>query len=154
VKSGISRTATKQGPSGYGDPNIVQANLIGQIAYFTPQLDQTQTLASGANKTGNFYFSPGAIAAPAAAYTGVVNYGSLGRNAFRGPGLGNLDVTVAKSIYLWNERAKFELRFDFFNVMNHTEFGNPSTSVTSGSFGQISSTSDPRIIQLAGRFSF
>ncbi|HLJ49287.1 MAG TPA: carboxypeptidase regulatory-like domain-containing protein [Bryobacteraceae bacterium] len=153
VKSGISRTATKTGPSGYGDPELVQANLVSALSFFDPHGYQTLVNASGANRTGNFYFSPASLAPVPAAFTGVTNYGSLGRNSFRGPGLGNLDVTMAKDITI-KERARFELRFDFFNVMNHTEFGNPSTSITSSLFGRITTTSDPRIIQLAGRFSF
>jgi len=50
--------------------------------------------------------------------------------------------------------VKFEIRGDFFNIFNHAEFNNPSVSITSSLFGQISSTADPRIIQIAARFSF
>ena len=163
VKSGISRTASKPGPSGYGDPNIVQANLVGTLQYFDPQLDQVLANASGVNHTGNYYFNPAAIVQPSATFTGVPNYGSLGRNAFRGPTWTNIDLSLAKETDLYRERVKFEIRADFFNLFNHPLFANPTTTVTSGSFGQISSTgltsggvNDPqtRVIQLAARFSF
>ena len=49
---------------------------------------------------------------------------------------------------------KSELRADFFNVLNHTQFDNPNLTITSPLFGQISSTGDPRIIQLAFRLTF
>jgi hypothetical protein len=49
-------------------------------------------------------------------------------------------------------------------LFNHAEFSNPSTSITSGTFGQISSTGvlnsgtagdqQPRVIQLSARFTF
>jgi hypothetical protein len=39
-------------------------------------------------------------------------------------------------------------------VLNHAEFKGPSTNINSTLFGQITSTYDPRIIQLAVRFTF
>ncbi len=47
-----------------------------------------------------------------------------------------------------------ELRGDAFNLFNHAQFGNPDTTLTSGTFGQISSTADPRIMQLALHLRF
>jgi hypothetical protein len=49
-----------------------------------------------------------------------------------------------------------ELRGDAFNVFNHTEFQNPDTTytITSDTFGQISTTYDPRILQLALHLRF
>ena len=66
-------------------------------------------------------------------------------------------MTFAKSTAI-TERAKVEFRADFFNILNHTQFRTPSTTAAldaaSGTFGLISQTYDPRIIQLALRFSF
>jgi outer membrane receptor protein involved in Fe transport len=159
VKSSISRTRTSVGPSGYGDPNIVQANLVGALNYFDPHTYQTLALASGANRTGNFWFTPAAIAQPANVFNGVVNYGSLGRNAFRGPTWTNLDLAMSKTTDLYRERVKLEIRGDFFNSLNHALFANPNTTVTSGTFGQITSTgtssdAQSRVIQLSARFTF
>jgi hypothetical protein len=50
--------------------------------------------------------------------------------------------------------VRSELRADFFNVLNHAQFNNPSLNISSPLFGQISSTGDPRIIQLALRLTF
>ena len=51
---------------------------------------------------------------------------------------------------------KLEIRGDFFNILNHTEFNNPDTNILDQGvgFGQILNSQDPRIIQLAARFSF
>jgi hypothetical protein len=43
---------------------------------------------------------------------------------------------------------------NFFNVLNHPNFENPSFNDTSPSFGKSTSTWDPRITQLAARFDF
>ena len=67
------------------------------------------------------------------------------------------------------ERVNVEFRAEFFNIANHANFLNPNvinsyqgfytgggqgTNPNSGIFGQITSTADPRIIQLALRLSF
>ena len=68
-------------------------------------------------------------------------------------GIANYDFTVVRNTSL-TERFKLEFRTEFFNLFNHAEFLNPSVSMTSSLFGQISSTNAARIIQLAARLSF
>ena len=62
-------------------------------------------------------------------------------------------MTFAKKTAI-TEHTFLELRADFFNIFNHTEFQNPDTNFENPTFGQILSTYDPRIIQFAARFSF
>ena len=159
VYAGLSPSRTAVGPSGVGDSSLVRANLIGNMTFYNPQ---TQTVAGG--RTGNYYFDPSSFertslnalqsSGAAATNPAVRTYGTLGRNAFRGPDRANFDIAVTKNIYVYKESARFEIRADCFNCLNHTEWGNPNTSITSGVFGQISTTADPRIIQLAARFIF
>lgn len=47
-----------------------------------------------------------------------------------------------------------EFRVDAFNVFNNVEFSNPDTNIGDLSFGQISSTADPRIMQVALHLKF
>jgi hypothetical protein len=63
--------------------------------------------------------------------------GSTGRNAFRGPGLYSVDLSVSKSIRLAgpNETRRVTLRADFFNILNHANLNNPDPVLNSGSFG-------------------
>lgn len=160
IGAGLSRTGTRPGPSGLGDPNLVRANLVGKIQTFDPHL--LQKASNG--RTGNFFFDPSAFerASLLALYNNnaaVTNpalrtYGTLGRNAFRGPERNNFDLAISKVTDLFGERAKFEIRAEFFNLFNNAQFLNPTTSITSGTFGQVSNTNDPRIIQLAARFVF
>ena len=151
-------TTDEPGPSGLGDRAIVRANLVGSnIATLNPHQPQ----AFGGN-VGNYWFNPANFSQPA---DGQGNYGTLGRNAFRGPGRVNFDIALAKTTNLFSERVKAEFRAEFFNVLNHTEFDSPNVSnFGSSTFGQITSTTtkvngtagDPnsRIIQLAMRITF
>jgi hypothetical protein len=157
VFAGLSSSGSKPGPSAAGDQNLVRANLVAPVTYYDPHTAQ----ALGGN-TGNYDFNPASFS-----YQEIVNlgltpvtdasqrtYGTLGRNAFRGPSRTNVNLTIAKITPLWSERVSSELRADFFNVFNNTQFDNPNVTITSPLFGQVSSTGDPRIIQLALRVTF
>jgi hypothetical protein len=80
-------------------------------------------------------------------------FGNARRRFFSGPGLDNWDVALAKSFRL-SESKYFDFRFEFFNVFNHAQFGNPSGLINSSNFGVISSAADPRIGQVAAKFHF
>jgi hypothetical protein len=88
------------------------------------------------------------------AATGTGNFGNTGRNILRGPHQQNVDFSVIKFFPLDEER-KFEFRAEFFNVFNNTSFANPVSILASANRGQIVRTSTgPRVIQLAFKFSF
>jgi hypothetical protein len=157
VKDGISLTSTKPGPSGYGDPNIVQADLVGSgVQFFNPETQQA--VVTGGSK-GNYFFDPADFTnTPLKAINTVGNpgastYGTLGKNAFRGPDLINLNLTLRKTIAV-TERYHVAIGADFFNALNHTQFTTISTTITSSLFGQATATNPARIIQLSGRFTF
>jgi hypothetical protein len=91
-----------------------------------------------------------------AAFTPAGNlYGNVSRNPLRGPSSEDWDMSLLKNFAL-PEKTVFQFRAEYFNLLNHTNFGNPGSAISSGStFGIISSTvSNPRILQLAGRISF
>jgi Carboxypeptidase regulatory-like domain/TonB-dependent Receptor Plug Domain len=150
ISAGISRTRTRIGPSGDGDPNLVRANLLtANVPLFDPRNKQVIN-----SKTGSYYFSPLDFGTFADINTNQNTYGTLGRNAIYGPGRFNADFSIVKVTPVSRERVTFEVRADFFNILNHAEFANPNLSITSGTFGQITSTAGPRIIQLAGHLVF
>ncbi len=78
------------------------------------------------------------------------------RNNLRGPSAFYLDSGLLKVFALLpNERLNLKFRADFFNVLNHPVFALPNTDITSGSFGQITSTaSTARVGQFALRLEF
>jgi len=155
IFAGLSTRSTDPGPSGAGDQGLILANQVSSVAYYDAH--NTQTLNNpniGGTASGNYYFNPAAFSADFSYLApGQYTYGSSGRNEYRGPDRINIDLSLAKTTEI-KERLKFEIRADFFNALNHAEFQLPNTNIGSANFGQISSTYDPRIIQLAARLSF
>jgi hypothetical protein len=85
---------------------------------------------------------------------GATGFGNTGRNILIGPGQFNWDISINKNFAL-TERFHLQYRTDFFNAFNHPQFSNPATTVNTGSFGQITSTTvAPRIVQLSLRLVF
>jgi hypothetical protein len=80
-------------------------------------------------------------------------FGNAGYNSLKGPGFFGVDANVSRIFHI-TERMQFQLRFEFFNPLNHTNFNNPVGGMTSSAFGKIQSAADPRILQFAGKFSF
>ena len=80
-------------------------------------------------------------------------FGDAGYNSLIGPGFFDLDASLTRSFPV-REHQRFDLRFEFFNLLNHTNFGLPVSSKNSATFGKILSASDPRILQFAAKFVF
>lgn len=80
-------------------------------------------------------------------------FGNAGRNSLVGPGYFDVDAALSRDFKVRESKA-LQLRFEFFNVFNHTNFNNPGATLSSKTFGQILSANDPRIIQLAAKFTF
>jgi len=55
---------------------------------------------------------------------GSGHFGNLPRNAYRGPGYRNFDLSVSRTLAL-QHGAKLQLRVDFFNFLNITNYSNP-----------------------------
>jgi hypothetical protein len=110
----------------------------------------------GSPKSVTSYLNPAAFqcaGSNAACTVFSGQFGNLGRNSIYGPGQRNFDVAVSRR-FQFTERWKMEFRSDFFNVLNHANWNNPTSSVTSGTFGQIVSFGSPRLIQMAIKLYF
>jgi hypothetical protein len=80
-------------------------------------------------------------------------FGNANRRFFSGPGINNWDMALRKIVPI-HDQYSLEFRAEFFNLMNHAQFNNPSGNQSSASFGQVTSARDPRIGQVAMRFAF
>lgn len=82
-------------------------------------------------------------------------YGDAGRNILRAPGTTNIDLGVSKSIP-WGkaESNRLQFRSEFFNILNHANFGLPANSMDSPAFGAITSAAPGREIQFGARVIF
>ena len=107
------------------------------------------------------YFNPGALAFqynpgnPALPQM-LGTPGDVKRRYFYGPGEANFDTALQKSIPVREGKA-LELRFEAFNVFNHTQFFGPASvngMLGASNFGSVVSAAPPRICQAAARFSF
>lgn len=93
--------------------------------------------------TGQSFFQPAA---------GTV--GSLQRGILDGPSVWDLDLKISKAIRI-NERHSIEFRMDSTNALNHTTFYVPDQSITSTTFGKISSQYyGSRLVQFALYYKF
>jgi hypothetical protein len=74
-------------------------------------------------------------------------FGNAGRNTVRGPNYWTFDLAVSKSFPL-AAQARLQLRFEAFNLFNRANFTAPNGTRSSSAFGTITSTFDPRQLQL------
>lgn len=106
------------------------------------------------------YFDPAAFSIQQ-----IGTLGNVGRNILRGPGLANLDFSLAKdtAFGFLGESRKLEFRADAFNILNRVNFGNPSSNVYAGqrdvevplaTAGQIVSARTARQLQFSLRMMF
>ncbi len=118
-------------------------NQVASASYFNPR-------SSNVGGKDHYWFSPASFAR-----TPLGVQGDAGRNPLRGPGIANFDWALMKSIP-FTESTSMQLRFEFYNVFNHTQFNSSgvSTNIASGNFGRILAARDPRLIQLAAKFFF
>jgi hypothetical protein len=82
--------------------------------------------------------------------------GNARRRFFSGPGLGNLDATLTRTVHLEGSRA-LEFRLEAYNAVNHAQFFGAAAvegNISSGSFGTAVSAMPPRLMQLAMRYRF
>jgi hypothetical protein len=111
---------------------------IGSIQQVDPRLPQN--LLGTANPDGKFYFfNPNGVVKNET----IGSFGDVHRNPFHGPGFNNTDMAIEKDIYFLpgHENVYMELRLESYNVFNHTNFNNPSSTPTFGGNGLVSTTS-------------
>ena len=100
-------------------------------------------MASGADRTINNWFNKACVVAPT---DPSQPFGNAPRNSVRGPNFWQFDFAASKRFALGGP-ARFEFRFEAFNLLNHTNFRAPNGNRSAAAFGTITSTFDPRQLQ-------
>jgi hypothetical protein len=98
--------------------------------------------------TVNEWFNTSVFAAPAWGF-----YGNAGVGIIRSPSENVWNWSLFKTFPI-KERFKLQFRAEAFNIFNHPSFGNVDTSLGSGTFGQVTSALNPRIMEFALRLTF
>lgn len=80
-------------------------------------------------------------------------FGNAGRNTVTGPGLVNVDFSLARTFAI-RENVRLQFRAEAFNLANHPNLNYPAAVQNAPSFGQIASANDPRQIQLGLKLAF
>jgi hypothetical protein len=80
-------------------------------------------------------------------------FGNLGYNTVVGPSAFTWDLGIHKSFPVYNENL-ITFRFEMFNWLNHPTFTLTNLTLSSPTFGQITTSGLGRDIQLALRYSF
>ena len=123
------------------------ANTGNASGYMRPNLVGDPSIS---NQSVSQWFNRAAFAQPAQ-YT----FGNAGRNLLRGPDMVDFDFSVFRRFPLpWRERMALEFRAEAYNVFNTTHFGAPVANLSNISFGQITSATGSRQVQLGARFDF
>jgi hypothetical protein len=103
-------------------------------------------------RTGLPYFDPNAFSKEALGQLGTAD-----KRMFQGPGINNWDMALLKDTHI-TESKVLQLRFEFFNVFNHTQFtteqNSSAGSILSSTFGYVTNARDPRIGQVALKLLF
>lgn len=100
-------------------------------------------MASGADRTINNWFNKSCVVAPT---DPSQPFGNAERNSVRGPNFWQFDFAASKMFAIAGP-ARFEFRFEAFNLLNRTNFRAPNGNRSSAGFGTITSTFDPRQLQ-------
>ena len=135
MKSGMPFTPTLGFDNlGLGGGTTARPNLVSPVKYLHSRLA---------------WFTTNSFATPAA-----LSFGDSGRNSIRSPGRDEWSIALFKTFALNRKGTELQFRADSYNTFNHTQFQNVDGGFNDSTFGQVTSTWDPRVLQLSLRLSF
>jgi hypothetical protein len=137
MQSGAPFTVTTQTNTVYSAAGALRADVVRN-----PNLDSGE-------RSIYRWFDTAAFAQPAPG-----RFGNQGVGLIRGPGIFNADLSILRNFPLPGEGRKVQIRGEFLNATNHTNFGGPGRVFGAPGFGVISSAAPARRIQLGARFIF
>jgi hypothetical protein len=97
---------------------------------------------------GTYYFNRAAFVLPP-----LFTLGNVGKNTLFAPGTQNWDFSLFKNTGI-TEKLNSQLHAEFYNILNHPNFGVPNRTINQPTTGVITSAAAPRIIQLGLKLIF
>jgi hypothetical protein len=177
MMTGLPFTVTGNGSALGANGSTQTADLVGPFHLTGGQPPTPNATCTATNLTCH-YFDPTAFAEPNPPGTPAQNlrYGNTGRDAFRGPGYFNMNLSLARQFKI-TERIGLQFRADAIHFTNTPHFNNPNAScgatvtnpsctATNPNFGVITSTLSPpgqgffgndsgsRVLWLGARLTF
>ncbi len=137
--------------------NASVPGLLAISGWMRPEYVMGVSLTPAGGSTPNNWINRTAFATPA-----FQTFGNLGRDAFRAPGISQLDLGLSKFVNI-TEKASIRFRADLFNVFNRAQYGAPNADVSNPvNFGVITTTisnyatgrGTPRELQLSAKILF
>ncbi len=129
-------------------------DYIGAKVYLDNFKQTPSTFCVPGARCGIRYLNVAAFRRVPLAPTGIAERpGNIGQQAFRNPATWGMDMALAKNFRL-RESMNLQMRADLFNALNHINYGGPSDSINSPTFGEINGASGTRVIQLNARLSW
>lgn len=145
-----------------GFPITITANNVANANSSTARANQYRPLIIKNRTLSNWFGNDVSVAPCGGAYDGKCAYGvelsgSFGTahtNTERAPGYRIIDMSLFKEFRTYKEQAIL-FRIDGFNAFNIASYGAPAASVSSSSFGQITSALSPaRQFQISAKYRF
>jgi hypothetical protein len=83
----------------------------------------------------------------------TIRPGNANPSQVRGPHRWTMDVSLGK-VFRLTESVSLQVRADAFNALNHVNYGNPTSGITSVDFGRITGAGNARTGQVGARLTF
>jgi hypothetical protein len=153
--SGITAFASGT-PSGIGFTTVDNADIAGGGDGARIVIKGNPVLSRG-ERGFTRWFDTSVFARPARG-----DFGNAPKDVIRLPGTNNWDISLFKNIPLRSEGRYLQLRWEFYNAFNHTQFSGVNTTArfdaagnqVNTQFGQVTAAREPRLMQLSLRLTF
>ena len=142
--TGLALSVTSSLGSDWGDMGLGGSSsaVLRPDRVADPNLNAPHTITQ--------WFNTSAFAAVPA---GQYRPGNAATTTVVGPGFQRWDASLFKNVNL-REKLRLQVGVESFNLPNHTNFSGVTTGLGTTNFGQITSTRDPRRIQLGAKLIF
>ena len=136
LQSGVPVAVTQANSLGYAGFTTQRPNLVGDPALPSDERTPARWFNTAAFGTANQF-----------------SLGTASRNPVRGPSYRDVDLAVMRLVRVRGNQV-IELRAEVFNLLNTVNYGAPAAMLGAANFGTITSALDPRVVQLAVKYSF